>query len=222
MKISAFVRRCCLSYVFVTLSLTSYAQGHLRFKEEVDAIVSSDSSINNKDVILFTGSSSIRLWTDLKSTFPNYNVLNRGFGGSDMSDLVFYFDKLIRPYKSKQIFIYEGDNDLNSGKSSDKILASADSLLKLIRKDVSGSVNVYFMTPKPSISRWHLKEKYISYNRELKRWASRQKHVAVIDLWTPLLDSQGNVMKDIFLEDGLHLNKKGYAIWAKEIAQYIR
>lgn len=221
MKILTLTLNCCLICLFAVLSLSGYAQ-HQRFQKEVESLVAADSAVNNKDVVLFTGSSSIRLWTDLESTFPDHNVLNRGFGGSDMSDLVFYFEKLIRPYKSKQIFIYEGDNDLNAGKSPAKILASADSLLKLIRKNVSGSVTVYFITPKPSLSRWHLKDKYVTYHRELKRWASSQKHVAVIDVWTPLLDAQGNVMKDIFLEDGLHLNKKGYSIWTKEIGQYIR
>jgi lysophospholipase L1-like esterase len=222
MNIPMLMYKCYLSCFFVVLYFGGNAQGHLRFQKEVDGIVASDSSIVNKDVILFTGSSSIRMWADLKSSFPNHNVMNRGFGGSDMSDLVFYFDKLVRPYKSKQIFIYEGDNDLNAGKSPDKILASADSLLRQIRKNVSGTVTVYFITPKPSIARWHLKEKYVTYNRALTQWASRQKHVAVIDVWTPLLDAQGNVMKDIFIEDGLHMNKKGYAIWAREIGQYIR
>lgn len=204
------------------LSWSACSQGHLRFKDEVETIIAGDTAIVNSNVILFTGSSSIRMWTNLSSTYPGQNVLNRGFGGSDMSDLVFYFDKLIRPYASRKIFIYEGDNDLNAGKTPDKILASADTLLRLIRKRVSGSVTVYFITPKPSLARWHLKDKYVNYHRQLNQWVSRQKHVAVIDVWTPLLDAKGNVMKDIFLEDGLHLNEKGYAIWAKEIGQYVR
>jgi lysophospholipase L1-like esterase len=222
MKMGSHLSRSFRAALFAVCFYSAQAQDPLRLRDEVDALVSSDAWINNHDVVLFTGSSSIRMWTDLKATYPNRNVLNRGFGGSEMSDLVYYFDVLIKPYRSKQIFIYEGDNDLQSGKSSAQILVSADSLLRLIRKNVDGNVQVFFMTPKPSPSRWHLKEKYIKYNEELRRWVSRQKHVTCVDVWNPLLDDRGVVRKDIFLEDGLHLNRKGYVLWAKAIGKYIR
>jgi lysophospholipase L1-like esterase len=87
---------------------------------------------------------------------------------------------------------------------------------------VSKKVPVYFITPKPSIARWHLKDLYIAYNQQLKEWASRQKKVTYVDVWTPLLDSTGQPQKDIFIEDGLHLNKKGYEIWSAAIKPYVQ
>lgn len=215
--------RASVFWVFLLVNLTFplFAQDPLRLEEEVEMLTSNDKSINKKDIILFTGSSSIRIWNDLESYFPRHNIVNRGFGGSETTDLLYYFDKLILPYKSKQIFIYEGDNDLNSGKSTEQIIASSDSLLGLIRKNVSKKVHVFFISPKPSMARWHLKEKYAHYNQALKIWTAKQKYVTFIDVWTPLLDPQGNVLQDIFLEDGLHLNKKGYEIWAKEIGKFI-
>jgi lysophospholipase L1-like esterase len=139
-----------------------------------------------------------------------------------MSDLIYYFDKLVVPYKARKIFIYEGDNDLGTGKTPQQIIADADSVLKLIRSKVSKKVPVYFITPKPSIARWHLKDQYIAYNQQLKEWVSRQKKVTYVDVWTPLLDSAGQPQKDIFIEDGLHLNKKGYEIWSAAIKPYVQ
>ena len=211
--------------IFACLFLTgmaSSAQDPLHFEKEVAAMVAGDSAVNKKDVILFTGSSSIRLWKDMKRDFPDRNVLNRGFGGSEMTDLIFYADKLIFPYKPKAIFIYEGDNDLNSGKSPQEILNSAEELLALIRKKLPDGVPVYFITPKPSVARWALKDKYLRYNVLLKAWCSKNKKVVYVDMWAALTDQHGEVLPDIFVEDGLHLNKRGYDIWSAVILRHLK
>ena len=145
-------------------SSTLLAQDPARFEKEVDSIIAANKSINKKNLILFTGSSSIRLWKNLKTSFPNHNVLNMGFGGSEMADLLYYSDKLIISFKPKQIFIYEGDNDLSFGRSAEQILASADGILSLIRQHLPES-EVIFISPKPSLKRWALKEKYEDYNK---------------------------------------------------------
>ena len=198
------------------------AQEISRFQAEVDKLIAGDSAIDKKNVILFTGSSSIRVWNDLKTDFPKYNVLNRGFGGSQMTDMVIHAEELILRYHPKQIFIYEGDNDINAGKSPDEILKEADKLLSLIRKKLPRKVEVVFISPKPSLIRWQLKDKYLDYNRKLEEWTKQRKNVTFIDVWTPMLDAEGNVMKDLFIEDGLHMNRTGYEIWAKVIGLYIK
>jgi lysophospholipase L1-like esterase len=196
------------------------AQDPLRFEKEVEK-VTSVAPTNKKDIIVFTGSSTIRMWKDIQTYFPSHNILNRGFGGSQTSDLIYYAEKLIVQYKPSQIFVYEGDNDLGSGKSKEVILQDSQTLVEIIRSKL-GSVPVVFITPKPSKARWHLKENYERYIEDLKRWAKTQKGVTVADLWTPMLDEDGIVMQDIFLEDGLHMNKKGYDIWAKAIGPLLR
>ncbi|HEY9045871.1 MAG TPA: GDSL-type esterase/lipase family protein [Ohtaekwangia sp.] len=205
--------------LFITIVLP--AQDPLRFEKEVKKLVAGDTAVQKKHLILFTGSSSIRMWGDIKVYYPNYNVVNRGFGGSVMSDLDYYTDKLILPYKPERIFIYEGDNDLSAGKKPEEILASADSILKKIRSRLSKKVPVYFISPKPSLARWKLKDQYILYNKVLKDWVSYQKNVIYIDMWTPLLDAEGFPRKDIFIDDGLHLNPKGYLIWSGVIEPYL-
>lgn len=193
-----------------------------RFKDEIDALVANDNSINKKDLILFTGSSSIRLWPDLKTSFAGKNVLNRGFGGSEMSDLVYFFKQLILPYNAKQIFIYEGDNDTNAGKTPAQILADADRIIELIRAQVSSNVEVLFISAKPSLARAELKEQYLKFNAALKSWTEKQKNVKFIDVWNPMMDKGGNVQPDLFVEDDLHMNAKGYAIWKKVIGSYLK
>jgi lysophospholipase L1-like esterase len=202
-------------------ALRSYSQDPLRFKEEIDELTANDNSLNKKDVILFTGSSSIRMWSSLQSYFPKYNVVNRGFGGSQTSDLLYFFDKLILPYNPKKVFIYEGDNDISVGKSTSQILSTMDSVITLIRQRISKRVPIYVISPKPSISRWHLKDKYIEFNKGMSELASKKKKVYFIDVWTPALDVDGTVFKDIFLEDGLHMNSKGYAIWVNVLRKYL-
>lgn len=212
-----------LIFIFTLLFISPlWAQETSRFQAEVDKLVAGDSAIDKKNIILFTGSSSIRVWNDLKTDFPKHNVLNRGFGGSQMTDMVNYADQLIVPYHPKQIFIYEGDNDIGAGKSPEEILVKADKLLLLIREKLPRKTNVLFISPKPSLLRWQLKDKYLDYNTKLEAWTKKQKNVTYIDVWTPMLDAEGNVLKDLFVEDGLHMNRKGYEIWARVIDKYIR
>ncbi|HKY55377.1 MAG TPA: GDSL-type esterase/lipase family protein [Anaerolineales bacterium] len=199
----------------------SYGQDALRFKDEVAQLTANDQSLNRKDIILFTGSSSIVMWNSLQADFPKYNILNRGFGGSQTSDLLFYFDQLILAYNPKKIFIYEGDNDISAGKSTDQILSSMDSLITLIRQKVSATVPVYVISPKPSIARWNLKDKYVEFNTRMAQLASTKEQVYFVDVWTPAIGGDGTVLKDIFIEDGLHMNQKGYAIWANVIRRYL-
>ncbi|HMV10329.1 MAG TPA: SGNH/GDSL hydrolase family protein [Cyclobacteriaceae bacterium] len=216
-------RTALLSICFcVTIALP--AQEKHVFENEVKALVLRDSLITNrKDIILFTGSSSIRMWTDLEKDFADKNVLNRAFGGSTMRDLLYFADQLIVPYNPKTIFIYEGDNDLGfANATSQQILASADSLLTIIRAKLPSSVRIYFISPKPSIARWHLKDQYVQFNKDLQTWTNSKKNVYFIDVWSKMLDADGSLRKDLFIEDGLHMNRKGYDIWRDTLRKYVK
>ncbi|MGC3946081.1 MAG: GDSL-type esterase/lipase family protein [Chryseolinea sp.] len=174
-----------------------------------------------KQAVLFTGSSSIRIWENINDYFPGYNIVNRGFGGSQTSDLLYFADQLIFTMKPSKIFIYEGDNDLAGGKTSAQILATTDSLLQRIRKQFSTSIPVYFISPKPSVARWKLKNAYLEHSENLKQWISTKKNVFYVDGWSSLVDSNGNVLTDIFKPDNLHLNKKGYDLWSTGIKKFL-
>jgi lysophospholipase L1-like esterase len=171
--------------------------------------------------VLFTGSSSIRIWDDIGDYFPGYQIVNRGFGGSQTSDLLYYANSLIFTLKPSKIFIYEGDNDLAGGKTSKQILATTDSLLQRIRQQLPASVPVYFISPKPSVARWKLKDAYLEHARNLKQWISTKENVIFVDGWSSLVDKNGNVLTGIFRPDNLHLNKKGYDLWSAEIKKFL-
>ena len=118
------LKKTALLLVLCIFKLSSgllLAQNPERFAKEVDSIVAANQSFQKDNLVLFTGSSSIRLWKNLNAAFPKHNVLNMGFGGSEMADLLYFTDKLIVPFHPKQIFIYEGDNDLSVGRTAEQI-----------------------------------------------------------------------------------------------------
>jgi len=214
-RIFAFV----LAVLVYLPSVAQSVSGAEKFRGEVKEILS--KAVPKGEYVLFTGSSSIRLWSDIGTYFSNYTIVNRGFGGSQTSDLLYYCDDLILSLSPSKIFIYEGDNDLANGKTSEQIMATTDSLLHKIRGKLPPSVPVYFISPKPSVARWQLKEKYLSHTANLKAWTSKQQNVFYVDGWSTLVDSRGEVYKDIFKSDNLHLNKKGYDLWSKGIKEFL-
>lgn len=119
------------------------------------------------------------------------------------------------------LFIYEGDNDINDNKKPVKVFREAKQLTVKIQNDLP-QMQIVFISPKPSIARVKLKNKYIRLNNKLERYCSRKKNVDFADVWTPMLDEKGNVFTDVFLEDGLHMNKKGYEIWGKVIGEFLQ
>jgi len=201
--------------------LVSNAQDPNRFKEQVDELAGKEYNFSNdKKLVVFTGSSSIRMWKDVQSYFPDYNVINNGFGGSQFSDLLYFYDEMILKPKPEILFIYEGDNDLADKKKPSKILKEAKVLAGKIKDDLP-ETKIVFISPKPSIARVHLKNDYINLNTKLKKYCKKQPNISFADVWYPMLDNQGNVFKDVFIEDGLHMNKKGYDIWGNVIGEFL-
>jgi len=170
------------------------------------------------NAILFVGSSSFTKWTDVKDYFPGYSIINRGFGGSTLADVLRYEEDVIFRYNPKQIVIYCGENDVAS---SDTITANTvfnrfTSLFSDIRA-VFPNVPVVFLSLKPSPSRWQLREKAKATNQLIEQYLSKQKNAQFVDVWKPMLGKDGKPRQELFIEDNLHMNAKGYAIWQKLI-----
>lgn len=214
------LRAIAISALVVVHTHAQGVKGPERFRDEVRKMLAR-SAPTGEEIVLFTGSSSIRMWSDISVYFPNYNLVNRGFGGSQTSDLLYFADDIIFTLKPSKIFIYEGDNDLASGKSSAEIMATTDSLLQRIRAQLPASVGVYFISPKPSVARWKLKDTYLEHSANLKQWTGTKENVYYVDGWSSLMDSNGEVMTDVFLKDNLHLNKKGYNLWSTGIKKFL-
>lgn len=198
------------------------AQDPTRFQSQVDELLSVEHSFGpDKELVVFAGSSSIAMWEDMQLQFPEYNVVNHGFGGSHFSDLIHYYEELILRPAPDIVFIYEGDNDIAHGKLPSSIVAQADGLLRRIRKDLPRA-RVILISPKPSLARWDKQESYLELNGRLERYCQQQEAVEFADVWTAMLDDDGVVLKDIFIEDDLHLNSKGYSIWTGVIRDFLQ
>ena len=177
-------------------------------------------SFPKTDGILFLGSSSFTIWRDVQNNFPGKNIINRGFGGSQMSDVLYFKERLILPYHPKQLVIYEGENDIAAGEKPDSILSELNRLVKWTRKQIPG-IRICVVSMKPSPRRWELKETMLEMNNCLKQFASENKDVSFVNIWDVLLGSDGKPVKENYLDDTLHLNSNGYKIWQKALAPFL-
>ena len=195
------------------ISLASFAQTQNIFTNEVKDITKKYDSIwdSSKETIVFTGSSSVRLWKKLEEEFPDHQIVNSGFGGSQASDLLLFIDELILSYNPKKVFIYEGDNDLWSKKRPANVLDTTAEIIRRIKAN-NPSTQIILIAAKPSISRWKIRGKYKRLNRKMERFTKKDAQLNYVDVWNPMLNKR-KLITDIFIEDGLHMNQKGYDIW---------
>ena len=195
------------------------------FKAEINAFMKSDSlNMPAQGSILFVGSSSFTNWKDVKAYFPGFPIINRGFGGSSLPDVIYYAEQTILKYKPKQIYIYCGENDLAGNKTvtADTVLKRFKQLFSIIRKNLSKKTEVVFVSIKPSVSRWKIEEKFVEANEKIKKYIESKSHASFVNVHTAMLKPDGEVMTDIFIKDNLHMNAKGYAIWQGIIAPTLK
>ncbi len=205
------------------LTLVCFTTNAQPFAEEIAAFKKADSlRFPPKNAILFVGSSSFRMWTDVQDAFPGYTIINRGFGGSALPDLIRYMDDIIIPYKPKQIVIYCGDNDLAASDTvtAEMVVDRFKTLFTGIRKQL-GNVPIAYVAIKPSPSRTKLMPKMLQANVMVMDYLRHKKKTAFIDVYHPMLGADGKPIPDIFKEDNLHMNAKGYAIWQKVFEPYL-
>lgn len=188
------------------------------FEKEILAYEKQDSlSMPAKGQILFIGSSSFRLWKSFEADMKGLPAsFNRGFGGSTLADALYYFDRMVVKYQPKWIMMYEGDNDLAKGKLPQQIAAEYDEFKARLKKQVPGAKLVY-VAARPSLARVALVDKQKELNALIKA-----KGDYFIDMHSPFYLADGSLMMDIFVADKLHLNEKGYAIFAKQIRQFVQ
>lgn len=193
------------------------------FANEIAAFRKQDSiAMPPKKAILLVGSSSFRLWDNWQDYFPGRKMINRGFGGSSLPDVIRYADDVIFKYHPKQIIIYCGENDFAASDtvSVPTVVERFKTLFGMIRAKYK-RVPVAFVSMKPSPSRQKFLTKYVAANAAIKDFLAAQKRTAYIDVYTPMLQPDGSVMTDIFKADNLHMNAKGYAIWKQVMEPYL-
>ncbi|HJR75198.1 MAG TPA: SGNH/GDSL hydrolase family protein [Luteimonas sp.] len=170
--------------------------------------------------IVFTGSSSIRLWTSLAADFPGRPLLNRGFGGSQLRDAVHYADRLAIRYRPRMVVVYAGDNDIDAGRTAQQVHSDFVALIARLRKDLPDTPIVY-LSIKPSPLRIAQLPTQREANALIAAEAKKWRRVEFVDISTPMLDANGQPRAELFMPDRLHMNAEGYAVWRKVVAPYL-
>lgn len=172
-----------------------------------------------KDAVLFTGSSSIVRWSTGRD-FPQYPVINRGFGGSHLSDVNHFFGRIVAPYRPRVIVLYAGDNDIADGKSPEQVYDDYQAFVRLVR-DQLPSTHVIFISIKPSLARWSAWPRMRQANSLIRELSDNHKHLHFADIATPMLGADGGPRTELLAEDGLHLGDEGYRLWTSVVRPLI-
>jgi lysophospholipase L1-like esterase len=188
------------------------------YEDEVKAAIAHRDSCLYEPKTIFYGSSSIRMWTSLYDDFKEYKPVNLGFGGSTLAACVWFFDRIVAPIKSaERLILYAGDNDLGDGRHPQEVLFFFREFnLKL--REYYPQIPFFYISIKPSLSRNGLLEEIIQTNSlidsEIK---SSKRNDYYVDIYSKMVDESGQPIGSYFEQDGLHLNKEGYAIWKNVI-----
>ncbi len=172
------------------------------------------------DEIMFLGSSSIRNW-EVEKWFPGLPVVNRGFGGSQIADSLFYAERIVVPRQPRVIVFYAGDNDINGGKTPERVFADYQAFVAKIREHLPETKIVY-VAIKPSIKRWNLVDSMRKANRMIQEMSSKNKLLEYVDIDTPMIGTDGQPRKQLFADDGLHLSDEGYKVWTELVKRYLK
>lgn len=203
----------CLALVMSGLSLTALTPPDpARFEQDIVAFEQSDKTTGvQKDATLFVGASNIRRWSSLQSRFGKTRVLNRGFGGSHMSDVAHYADRIVIPCKPRQIYVNAGGNDLHSGKTPEEVLTAFEAFVKKVRPALP-MAKISLLAIPPSPARWSEVESVKTANKLLADFCARDGAIDFIDTFSLLLGGDGQPRAACYVEDKLHLSEAGYDI----------
>lgn len=189
------------------------------YHEDLERLEGEIEKLEYDPKLIFYGSSSIRLWEDLIVEFKEYNPVNLGFGGSTLAACTWFFERVFDKIKNPAaIIIYAGDNDLGDNRHPEEVVLFFESLHTKIRKKY-GDIPCTFISIKPSVSRWQLSGSIKYTNSNIKELTLKDPNFHYVNIYDDMLDENGYPKEEYFLEDGLHLNKAGYALWMRKLKE---
>lgn len=211
----------CAAFVQAQTQTQTYDRANL-WDKEINAFAEIDrKQTPPENAVLFVGSSSIRIWENLRQSFPNLKVINRGFGGSRLEDVNHYFDQIVTPYKPKTIVLYAGENDVNDGIAPEKVAADYKIFAEMVHQKLPRT-KLFYVSLKPSPSRWKLAGQFRKTNSLIKAQTEKDKQAQFVDVFSAMLGADGEPLPDIFREDNLHMKAGGYTIWTKVLEKYLK
>lgn len=193
------------------------------FEAEIRAFENVDrASPPPRNAIVFTGSSSIRLWENLTTYFPGKPLIQRGFGGSELSQVMLYADRIITPYHPRQVVLYAGENDIATGRQTgQQTFRRFASLFRHVRQKLP-KATFTFIAIKPSPSRRQYFAENDIANRLIKNFLSKQKNTQFVDIRPAMLGPNGQPIPELFRSDSLHMLPAGYERWANVLEPYLK
>lgn len=191
------------------------------FENEIRAFEASDrTNPPPQNAILFLGSSSIRLWKTLAQDFPGYRVINRGFGGSQISNSIHFAERIVFPYEPSVIVMYAGGNDINAGKSAETVFNDFKMFIGKVREKLPAKVVYISIAPNPA--RWKQIDRIREANRLIRDYTAKDDRLSFIDVHPHMLGEDGLPKPDIYVDDKLHMNARGYAIWKRVVGEHLK
>jgi lysophospholipase L1-like esterase len=192
-----------------------------RFEKQIDIFSSWDKKNSYpKNSVLFVGSSSIRLW-ETRIFFPDYPVINRGFGGAHISDVVYFYNQLVLKYKPQIIIFYAGDNDIAYDKSTEQVIDDYKRFIQLVKTDLPDTKIIY-LPIKPSLARWQFWSNMRAVNISIQEYCEDEHNLYYVDSAIPTLGIDNQPDTSLFIADSLHLNLKGYQNWSDILSPFLK
>ncbi len=164
--------------------------------------------------ILFIGSSSIKFWSTLSEDMKPLPVINRGFGGAKVADVIHFLPRIVFAYKPKVVVFYAGDNDISMGKkqSAEEVLTNYESFVYMLHNQLPNT-KIYFISIKPSVNRWQYWQEMDKANQLIQAFSNKNEKLGFIDISSSMLNAVSEPRDDILIWDGIHMNDEGYKIW---------
>ena len=188
-----------------------------KWQNEIAAFAMSDATNPPPHgCIVFTGSSFIRKWTTLATDFPGMQAVNRGFGGCHLADVCAYADRIVIPYAPREVVIYAGGNDINSGMSPQLVFGDFVALMTKLHTALPKTKLVFISCP-PSPKRWAETDKIKTVNGLIASYCKKHE-ITFVNTFPLMLGADGLPRSEIYVEDQLHMNATGYAIWRAAVA----
>jgi lysophospholipase L1-like esterase len=187
---------------------------HWQWENTIQAFEAADqTNPPPRNAILMIGSSSIRKWTNAPAQFPDHRLINRGFGGSHLSDSIAFIERIVVPYEPKLVLLYAGDNDIAAGKSPDQVFTDFKAFVAKVQA-ARPETRIAFIAIKPSPSRMKFIQPIKTANGLIQEFVAGNPKLVYVDVFTPMLGEDGQPRAELFVSDQLHLSDAGYKLWA--------
>jgi lysophospholipase L1-like esterase len=194
---------------------------YAKFEKEVAAYEEADRQRPPlKGGILFIGSSTIKFWRTLAADFPDHQVINRGFGGTEIVDSTHFADRLIFPYEPKQIFLRAGGNDIHAGRLPREVAADFTEFVRVVHARLP-KTEILYIGLSPAPARWGEADKNRELNRLIRELALDMPRVGFVDAYDISLTPDGRARPELFINDRLHFAAEGYKLLADRVRPFL-